>query len=97
MKKISRITCGVREAKTRLSELLSQVRQGAEILITDRGQPIGKLVGIEPADLTLDERLGRLVLQRCLEQDEARPRASLPPVLVIAAPAQQFLQEDRNR
>jgi prevent-host-death family protein len=35
---------GTHEAKTHLSELLSRVRQGEEFLITNRGEPIAKLV-----------------------------------------------------
>ena len=98
-KKKSRLTCGVREAKTRLSQLLEEVRQGAEILITDRGRPIGKLVGLEPGDLSLEERLARLSQQRCIEPKNARPCCSLPPPLPMmsADVAQQFLQADRER
>jgi prevent-host-death family protein len=35
---------GTHEAKTHLSELLARVRQGEEFLITNRGEPIAKLV-----------------------------------------------------
>ena len=35
---------GTHEAKTRLSELLAKVRQGEEFLITNRGQPVAKLI-----------------------------------------------------
>jgi prevent-host-death family protein len=35
----------VYEAKTRLSELLAEVEQGEQIIITRRGVPIARLVG----------------------------------------------------
>ena len=35
---------GTHEAKTRLSELLVKVRKGQEFLITNRGEPVAKLV-----------------------------------------------------
>ena len=35
---------GTHEAKTRLSELLAKVRQGEEFLITNRGEPVAKLI-----------------------------------------------------
>lgn len=37
------ITVPVYEAKTRLSELLAQAQQGAEITITRHGQPVARL------------------------------------------------------
>ncbi len=97
-KKRSRLTCGIRETKARLSQLLEEVRQGAEILITDRGRPIGKLVGLEPGDLELEERLTRLVQQRCLEPEAARPCKPLPPPIPLRdSVAQEFLRADRER
>ena len=35
---------GTHEAKTRLSELLAKVRKGEEFLITNRGEPVAKLI-----------------------------------------------------
>jgi prevent-host-death family protein len=37
-------TAAVSELKARLSEYLSQVKAGMEILVTDRGKPIARLV-----------------------------------------------------
>jgi prevent-host-death family protein len=37
---------GVFEAKNKLSNLLDQVEQGSEIIITRRGQPVAKLVSV---------------------------------------------------
>lgn len=94
----SQLTCGVREAKARLSQLLEEVRQGAEVLITDRGKPVGKLVGLATGDLSLDMRLGRMVQLRLLEAKDARSRSPLPPPLPrLGSVAQQYLQEDRDR
>jgi len=39
-------TAAVSELKARLSDYLQKVRGGAEILITDRGKPVAKLVPI---------------------------------------------------
>jgi prevent-host-death family protein len=42
----------VSELKARLSEYLNQVKAGMEVLITDRGKPIARLVPIlRPKDL----------------------------------------------
>ena len=37
-------TAGVREARQNLSALLDEVRKGREVLITERGHPVAKLV-----------------------------------------------------
>ena len=37
-------TAGVREARQNLSGLLDEVRKGREILITERGRPVARLV-----------------------------------------------------
>jgi prevent-host-death family protein len=38
----------VHEAKTHLSKLLARVRAGEEIIIAKNGQPIARLVRVEP-------------------------------------------------
>ena len=37
-------TAGIREARQNLSALLEEVHKGREILITDRGRPVARLV-----------------------------------------------------
>jgi prevent-host-death family protein len=37
-------TAGIREARQQLSVLLDEVRRGSEIVITDRGRPVARLV-----------------------------------------------------
>ena len=44
---MSEITVGVRELKARLSEYLRTVKRGQTIVITDHGQPVGRIMPIE--------------------------------------------------
>jgi prevent-host-death family protein len=37
-------TAGIREVRQNLSELLREVRKGREIVITDRGEPVARLM-----------------------------------------------------
>jgi prevent-host-death family protein len=37
-------TAGIREARQNLSVLLDEVRKGREVVITERGRPVAKLV-----------------------------------------------------
>lgn len=44
-------TAAISELKARLSEFLSQVKAGNEVLITDRGKPVARLVPIRVSDM----------------------------------------------
>ena len=46
----------VRELKARLSEYLAQVKAGEEVVVTERGKPVARLLPI-PAFDTLPQRL----------------------------------------
>lgn len=50
----------IHEAKTRLSKLLEQVRQGKPFIIAKAGRPIAKVIGIESQDQLESRRLGFL-------------------------------------
>jgi prevent-host-death family protein len=54
---------GTHEAKTRLSELLAKVRKGHEFLITNRGEPVARLI---PAS-KLDQSKIRLAIKEIKE------------------------------
>lgn len=41
-------TAGVREARQNLSALLDEVKKGREVLITEHGRPVAKLVPPDP-------------------------------------------------
>jgi prevent-host-death family protein len=40
---------GIREARQNLSALIEEVKKGREIVITDRGRPVARLVPYEPS------------------------------------------------
>jgi prevent-host-death family protein len=48
---------GIREARINLSRLIRDVRGGMEIVITDRGTPVARIVPVDKTDLSLEERL----------------------------------------
>jgi prevent-host-death family protein len=49
---------GIRELKSRLSEYLRQVKSGATLLITEHGNPVGR---ITPIHASMDDRLEELI------------------------------------
>lgn len=73
-------TTGIAELKARLSRYLEQVKAGQEVVITERGRPVAKIVplrGAEPPE-SRRERLARAGL---LSLGRGRLRATLarPP------------------
>ncbi len=91
------ITVGVRDAKINLSKLLKMVRNGSEIILTDRGQPIGKIVPINTESLPLNARIKRLEEQGAIEPRPRKVHKKIPsPIPVLDGIAQRFLQEDRE-
>jgi len=90
------ISVGVREAKTNLSKLLKSVQQGKEVVITDRGKPVGKIVPVSNRSLPLSERIKDLERSGWIESPSTMERRHLPAALPIPHEiAQKFLQEDR--
>ena len=48
---------GIRETRINLSRLIKDVKSGMEIVITDRGIPVARLVPSQGTTLSLEERL----------------------------------------
>lgn len=90
-------TVGVREAKASLSKYLKIVGQGVEVIITDRGVPVGKIVPIPAGESSLAQRLQKLEQEGVIGGRPPRGKTEQQfPLTVPSGIAQQFLQEDRD-
>ena len=88
---------GIRDAKMHLSKYIKMVQKGTEVIITDRGRPVGKIVPIQNEDLTLEERIKVLEDQGLIEKQSTESMQKIPsPIPVSDNVAQQFLREDRE-
>ena len=88
---------GIRDAKMHLSKYLKMVQKGTEVIITDRGRPVGKIVPVQHQDLSLEERIKILEDQGLLNKISTKRLKKIPsPILVSGNVAQKFLQEDRE-
>ncbi|MGA6926090.1 MAG: type II toxin-antitoxin system prevent-host-death family antitoxin, partial [Desulfosarcina sp.] len=88
---------GIRDAKIHLSKFLKIVKNGGEIVITERGKPIGKIVPYQSANLPLSERLKNLEMKGLVEPVVRKHIVKLhPPVPLPDDIAQKYLSEDRN-
>lgn len=69
-------TASVVDLKSRLSEYLRRVKAGAELVITDRGVPVARIVPLDPAERRTTRRL------RLTKTGVVRPgRGKLPRLL----------------
>ena len=88
---------GIRDAKMHLSKYLKMVQQGTEVIITDRGRPVGKIIPIHTKDLPLKERIKRMEAQGRIEPVSGDGLKKIPsPIPVLDGIAQKFLQQERN-
>lgn len=87
---------GIREAKAHLSKYLRSVRQGNEIILTDRNRPVGKIVPIPDGELSLADRLRRLEDTGMIEPKQAGYRRTPSPLPLPQGLAQALLQKDRD-
>jgi len=88
---------GIREAKMNLSKLLKRVQDGNEVLLTDRGKPVGKIVPVRPHSLALAARLKHLEERGVIERHGRKRMNKVPlPLPLEEGFAQKILQEDRN-
>ncbi|SPD72778.1 conserved hypothetical protein [uncultured Desulfobacterium sp.] len=87
---------GIREAKVQLSKLIKLVKSGQEIILTDRGNPVGKIVQVEKDALPLSERIRLLEEQGIIAPANKKIKKIPIPIPVADNLTQKMLQEDRN-
>jgi prevent-host-death family protein len=86
---------GVRELKDRLSRYLRIVRQGGEVVVTDHGHPIARVVPIQGG--TSRERLARLIARGDVTLARRRTRSLPRPVrLPSGATVSDLVKEQRR-
>jgi prevent-host-death family protein len=76
---------------------MKKVQRGMEIVITDRGKPVGKIIPLHRSKASLAERIGELEIRGVIEERKSTSKPLPPPIPVEGSPAQKFLQESRNR
>jgi prevent-host-death family protein len=74
---VAQVTVGIRELKARLSSYVRQAKSGASVIITDRGEPVARLV---PMGRSLEDRMEDL-LEAGLITWSGRNLARIAPVV----------------
>ena len=82
---------GIRELKNRLSAYLDLVKEGEEVVVTDRGRPIARLVPIDGST----DRLAQLVAAG-LVRPPLRARTPLGPPIKTKGAVSDLVAEQRR-
>lgn len=89
---------GIRDVKINLSKVMKKVKEGQEVIITERGKPIGRIIPFSQKKLSLDDRIRILEEQGLTDPLPKNSARRLPPPLPgPEGVAQKYLQEGRNR
>ncbi len=92
-------TVGIRELKNRLTHYLGEVRNGENVVVTDRGKPIAILHSLDKLeeDAGLDERLAALAAQGHLTLPKVKgPLLPFQPLRFEGEPVSETLVRDRR-
>jgi prevent-host-death family protein len=76
--------------------LLHDAQRGHEWTITERGRPIARIVPIDAASESLEERLLRLERNGVIEPASSQGRMLPPPLPLQRGLARRMLDEDRG-
>jgi prevent-host-death family protein len=88
-------TVGVRELKDNLSRYLAMVRDGAEVVVTDHGRPVARVIGVKGR--TSPERLAELIASGQVTPAAARRRGAPKPLALRAGASVSDLVKDQRR
>ena len=93
------ISAGIKEVKDNLSRYLASVKAGEEVVITDRGRPVARLVREEPGARSIRAALSPLVKEGLVTLPAVRAKRktiSVPEKSLSGKPLSEIVIEDRR-
>jgi prevent-host-death family protein len=88
---------GARELKTRLGTYLRQVRRGATLVVTERGEPVAELRPLPVGATELHQRLEELAGLGVLARETGGPLSAFVPIARGAALSDAILEDREDR
>jgi prevent-host-death family protein len=90
-------TAGIKELKNRLSSYLTLVKKGEEVLITDRGKPIARIISEDTQKTSLRRVLQPLIMEGLVNLPTDRIDRDIPnPVELPGKQVSEMISEDRR-
>jgi prevent-host-death family protein len=91
------ISAGIKELKNNLSRYLSQVKKGEDILVTERGRAIARIIKEDSKDLHLREVLSPLIVKGLIKLPSQKlDREISTPIKLPGKPVSDIVIEDRR-
>jgi prevent-host-death family protein len=93
------ISVGIKEIKDNLSRYLSSVKQGEEVVITERGRPIARIIKEGPTKKSIRSALSQLVQQGSITLPSTTTdwgTTPSPTVTLNGKPISDMVVEDRR-
>jgi prevent-host-death family protein len=91
------LSAGIKDLKNNLSRYLSLVKKGEDVLITQRGRPIARIIQEDPKQIALREALKPLILKGIIGLPSQPLTKDMPaPVKVPGKPVSEMAMEDRR-
>jgi antitoxin (DNA-binding transcriptional repressor) of toxin-antitoxin stability system len=91
------ITAGIKDAKNNLSRYLARVKAGEEVVITERGKPVARLVREGAGKQSIHSALAPLIMRGLVVRPSRElTKNQLSPVLVPGKPVSEMVIEDRR-
>lgn len=91
------VTTGIKELKNQLSRYLSMVRDGEEVLITDRGRAIARIISEQRRGKSIRTALHPLVQEGVLSLPTQELERDIPnPVKAGGRSVSEMIIEDRR-
>ena len=92
---MERLEVGIRELRLNLSRYVARVREGAEVIVTDRGQPVARLAAIDE-----EEAHYQRLVREGIVTPAKRPKSKwLPPLVPLEGEGplvSEMVLEDRR-
>jgi prevent-host-death family protein len=83
---------GIRELKNSLSKYIERVRNGEEVIVTDRGRPVARLSALNE----VDDRLTELVAAGIVRAPVSRQRHKPESRIAAKAPVSDLVADQRR-
>jgi prevent-host-death family protein len=97
---MERVEVGIRELRLNLSRYVARVREGVEVIVTDRGRPVARLAPVDDEQQRDEEVYRRLVREGLIiPGHRRRKRTNLPPPIPLQGEGplvSEMVLEDRG-
>ncbi len=91
------ISAGIKDLKNNLSRYLSRVKKGEDILITERGKVVARIIQEDPKNASIREALSPLIVKGSVTLPSQKINKEIPvPMEVPGKPISEMAIEDRR-